>query len=392
MSKRRGAGEGSTFQRGKRWVAQVGTGENRETGYFDTQKEANQWRHEKNEQKRNGLMFAGSKTTLSVFLAEWLIVAKSLIRPNTFLQYEQIVNQHLVPTLGRIKLKDLNPNQLQSLYTAKLASGTSSRTTIMIHAVIHRALHHALQLGLVVRNVADSVSRPKLIQKERNSLDEYQARQLLQATESHPLHLLFWMAIETGMRQGELIGLKWSDLDWQEKRLHIQRQVQRINHKLEFCEPKSAAGKRVISVGKTTIQKLRDHYNQQQDEIILAGNKWQKMDLIFSTSIGTPLEASNVLKIYKKFLKEAGLPDCTFHTLRHSCASLLLQQGVNAKVVAERLGHADVAFTLRVYSHVLMPMQAEAGEKLDELLTPIEISQELRDEKEKATKKYSSIS
>ena len=374
---KRANGEGSVFKRGNRWVAQVGTGKNRETKYFETQKDANAWRHKIIEQRHQGLVFAGSRVSLSKFLDEWLVVAKTSVRPNTYQQYSQVVHQHINPVLGYIVLKDLRPDHVQSLYTTKLANGVSPNTTRMIHAVIHRALNHALKLGLVYRNVADSVTRPKVVRKEMKTLNDYQVRQLIQVAESEQMRLLLWVAVVTGLRQGELLGLKWSDLDWTSRRIQVQRQVQRRKGDgLVFCEPKSASGRRVIVLGKSTIEKLREYKNNQLKESILLGEKWQDYDLFFPSPIGTPLDPSNVLKAYKDCLKRAGLPNLRFHDLRHSAATLMLQQGVNPKIVSERLGHSDISLTLNTYSHVLPPMQEEAAEKMDDLLTLIEVSDE----------------
>lgn len=374
---KRANGEGSVFKRGNRWVAQVGSGKNRDTKYFETQKEANAWRHTIIEQRRQGLVFAGSKVSLSKFLDEWLVVAKTSVRPNTYQQYSQVVHQHINPVLGYIVLKDLRPDHVQSLYTNKLANGVSPNTTRMIHAVIHRALNHALKLGLVYRNVADSVTRPKVVRIEMKTLNDYQVRQLIQVAESEQMRLLLWVAVVTGLRQGELLGLKWSDLDWTSRRIQVQRQVQRRKGDgLVFCEPKSASGRRVIVLGKSTIEKLRNYKNNQLKERILLGEKWQDYDLIFPSPIGTPLDPSNVLKAYKDCLRRAGLPNLRFHDLRHSAATLMLQQGVNPKIVSERLGHSDISLTLNTYSHVLPPMQEEAAEKMDDLLTLIEVSDE----------------
>ena len=382
MSKR-ASGEGSVFKRGKRWVGQVGSGQNRETGYFATQREANAWRRQMVEQRCQGLLFADSKVQLSKFLDEWLVVAKTSVRPNTYNQYAQIVHQHINPSLGKILLKELRPDHVQSLYTQKLKDGVSPRTTRMIHAVIHRALNHALKLGLVVRNVSDSVTRSKVPRKEMRTLDDYQVRLLIQVADSHQVGMIFWLAVTTGLRKGELLGLKWSDLDWKTRRIHIQRQVQRRNGEgLVFCEPKSASGRRVIVLGQSTIDKLREYKTEQQKGQILAGEKWQNYDLIFTSPIGTPLDPSNVLKVYKSCLKEAQLPEIRFHDLRHTAATLMLQQGINPKIVQERLGHSDISLTLNTYSHVLPHMQEEAAEKMDELLTLIEVSDELKKIKE----------
>jgi integrase len=191
------------------------------------------------------------------------------------------------------------------------------------------------------------------------------------------------VAVTTGLRQGEILGLKWSDLDWDTRRIHVQRQVQRRKGEgLVFCEPKSASGRRVIVLGQSTIDKLREYKNIQQHERMLAGDKWQEHDLMFPSPIGKPLDPSNIVKAYKHSLKAAGLPEIRFHDLRHSAATLMLQQGINPKIVQERLGHSDISLTLNTYSHVLPHMQEEAAEKMDELLTLIEVGDELKKIKE----------
>jgi integrase len=281
---KRAAGEGSVYKRGKRWVGQVGSGKNREMKYFDTQKEANQWRHKKVEQMQQGLQVAGSKVPLSKFLDEWLIVKKTSIRPNTYLQYSQIVHQHINPTLGEIKLRDLKTHHVQNLYTKKLAEGISPRTTRLIHSVLHNGLNHALKIGLVVRNVSDMTTLPKVQRKELKTLDDYQVRQLLQAAEGTRMRVLFRIAVTTGLRQGEILGLKWSDLDWQTGRLQIQRQVQRRKGEgLVFCEPKSASGRRVVSLGEKTVDILREHREKQYKERVLAGDKSKSCSRAFGT-------------------------------------------------------------------------------------------------------------
>lgn len=285
--------------------------------------------------------------------------------------------------LGRILLKDLRPDQVQKLYTDKLAGGTSPRTTRLIHAVLHRALNHALKLGLVVRNVSNAATLPKVPRKEMKTLDDYQVRHLIQVAEGTRFQTLFWIAVTTGLRKGEILGLKWHDLDWNTGRIQIQRQVQRRKGEgLVFCEPKSASGRRVITLGQATLERLREHKKKQYQEKILTGEKWQDNDLIFPSPIGTPLDQSNVTKVYKECLSAADLPNIRFHDLRHTAATLMLQQGINPKIVQERLGHADISLTLNTYSHVLPSMQDEVAEKMDELLTLTDVSDELKKIKE----------
>ena len=286
-------------------------------------------------------------------------------------------------------LKDLRPDHVQKLYTQKLENGISPRTTRLIHAVIHRALDHALKQGLVARNVSDAVTRPKVSRKEMKTLDDYQVRQLIQAAEGTGIQTLLWIAISTGLRKGEILGLKWSDLEWNNGRLQIQRQAQRRKGEgLVLCEPKSASGRRMIILGGKTLDRLHKHKEEQFKERINAGEKWQENDLIFPSPYGTILDQSKVNKVYKQCLSKAGLPNLRFHDLRHSAATLMLQEGIHPKVVQERLGHSDISLTLNTYSHVLPSMQEEAAEKMDNLFTLTDVSDELSKIKKSEEKNY----
>jgi integrase len=214
-------------------------------------------------------------------------------------------------------------------------------------------------------------------------LDDKQVRTLLLTARGSRYEALFRMAVTTGMRESELLGLRWSDMDWDGKRVSVQRQLQLIDGKYVFTNPKSAAGRRVIALGEGMINALRHHQTVLADERRAVGDHWVENDLVFPSTRGTPGDKHNLLKAFKRLLEAAGLPDIRFHDLRHTAATLLLQQGVNPKVVQERLGHADISMTLSVYSHVLPSMQEEAAEKVDELLTPIDVSDEITGLKER---------
>ena len=290
--------------------------------------------------------------------------------------------QHILPALGKYKLKDLRPDRIQAFYNWKLEQGASQRTVVMIHNVLHHALRRALQLGLVTRNSADAVIKPKLKRTEMKVLDEIQVRSLLMAAKGSRMEAFLQLAITTGMREGELIGLKWADLDWTGRKIHIQRQVQRIKKQgLVFSSPKTAKSRRVVAIGAATIEKLREQLERQQLERMFASTKWVENDLIFANRIGKPMEPANVLKLFKELLVKANLPDIRFHDLRHTAATLMLLQEVHPKIVQERLGHSDISLTLNTYSHVLPSMQEDAAEKMDKLVTLTEVGKELQKKK-----------
>jgi integrase len=252
----------------------------------------------------------------------------------------------------------------------------------MIHYVLHHALRRALQLGLVTRNSADAVIKPKLKRAEMKVLDEIQVRSLLMTSKGSRMEALLQLAITTGMREGELIGLKWADLDWAGRKIHIKRQIQRIKSQgLVFSSPKTAKSGRVVAIGSATIEKLREQLDRQQLERMFAGAKWVENDLFFANRIGKPMEPANLLKLFKELLVKAILPDIRFHDLRHTAATLMLLQEMHPKIVQERLGHSDISLTLNTYSHVLPSMQEGAADKMDELVTLTEVGKELQKKK-----------
>ncbi len=384
MARKRGQNEGSIYQRKDGlWTVSVSIQSKRISKYFKTQAECREWLKKTLNQVQNGLTLEGAKTTLEEFLNQWLISYRSSVHPNTIVQYEGIIRLHLIPVLGRIKLKDLRTDQIQALINAETKKGTSPRMVRYIHSVLRRALNIAIRWGMIGRNPAPGVTLPKLKRKEMNTLNDSQVRVFLSAAKDLRYEALFWMAVSTGLREGELFGLRWSDLDWEKKHLRVQRQLQWIQGKgMVFTEPKTASGKRMIVLSTGMIAKLREHLNYQQMERVSAGNRWQENDLLFPSTLGTPMDPSNMYKDFKDTLRKAGLPDIRFHDLRHTAATLMLQQGTHPKIVQERLGHSDISLTLNTYSHVLPSMQEEAAEKMDEILVPIEVSEVLNKIKE----------
>jgi integrase len=343
------------------------------------QSEASKWLHNTRTQIQDGLTLAGAQTILKDFLEHWLKSYTSSVRPNTFRSYAGVIQHHIIPALGKIKLKDLRIDQIQNFYIMETENGTSPKMVQYIHSVLRRSLNFAVRWGLLVRNPAIGAIRPKLSRKEMRTLDGDQVRAFLSAAKGTRNEALFWVAVSTGLREGEILGLKWSDLDWKTKRLQVKRQVQRLSGGgLVLTEPKSAAGKRMIILSSATVAVLQKHLNSQQDEKMFAMENWQENDFIFPSTIGTPLDPSNMSRDFKNTLKMAGLPNIRFHDLRHTAATLMLSQGIHPKIVQERLGHSDISLTLNTYSHVLPSLQEDAAEKMDEILVPIEVSDELK--------------
>lgn len=374
MAKKRGQGEGSLYKRKDGlWVAQIYAQGTKLYKYCKTQGEARDWLQETRNQMQGGLALATSQITITQFLKQWLESYEASLRPKTFQQYEQIVKQYIVPRIGRIKIRELRPDHIQALYNANLKEGKSPRTVLLIHAVLHRALNQALKWSLIVRNPVQGTTHPKFRRKEMRTLTDTQVRDLLRVVKGSRYEALYLLAVSTGLREGELLGLKWSDLEWTSRRLMVQRQLQRLRGGgLVFSEPKSQAGKRAVVLSSTVISRLKSHRVIQAYIRLFAGEHWQEKDLVFPSTIGTPWDPRNLYKHFKILLKQAKLPDIRFHDLRHTAATLMLQQGIHPKIVQERLGHADISLTLNTYSHVLPNIQEEAAEKFDLLLVPPE--------------------
>jgi integrase len=223
---------------------------------------------------------------------------------------------------------------------------------------------------LLGRNPTSHVDKSKVKRKEMKTLTAEQVIRLLNLSQGSRYEALYHLAVTTGLRQGELLGLRWSDLYWGTGHLKVQRQLQRVpGEGLVLNEPKSASGRRLVVLGPATLDKLRTHKRSQWEERIEVGNRWQENDLVFPSTIGTPMGPRNVVREFKELLQKAGLPEIRFHDLRHTAATLMLQEGVHPKVVQERLGHSQISITMDTYSHVLPAMQEEAAVKLDDLLT-----------------------
>jgi integrase len=370
MPNKRSHGEGSIYRRKDGlWVAALMLQGKRAVKYSKTQREARDWLQETRIQVQSGLTFTAAQITVAQFFREWLINYKDSIRPKTYEQYKQIVNQYITPGIGAVKLKDLRPDQIQLFYTMQLRDGRSQRTVLLIHSVLHRALNQALSWRLIGHNPAEAVNRPKVPRKEMRVLNESQVITLINSAKGSRFETLFWVAVTTGLREGEILGLKWSDIDWVTRRLSVQRQVQRLkNQGSVFSSPKSEAGERAVLLSMDTIKRLRGYHAVQSYEKLFAGDRWRENDLIFPSTVGTPLDQRNLYRNFKTILRQAELPEIRFHDLRHTAATLMLPQGINPKVVQERLGHADITLTLNTYSHVLPEMQEEAVQKLDHAL------------------------
>jgi len=373
MAKRRGNHEGTIFKRENgTWRAQMSVDGQRLSYTGKTQQECHEWVKQTHRKIDAGQALPGALKPLDEFLSGWLVSIKPSIQPSTWHLYRQIIRDHIIPDLGKGKLRDLRPEHIQSLYDRKLETGASPRTVQSIHTVLHCALGQAVKLGMLSRNPDDATTPPKRVHKEMSIYDEAQVGTLIHTAQAQSDRnlTLYQLAITTGMRMGELLGLKWADLDWERWRLQVQRQLRmKRGGGYEFTRPKTKAGKRSLALGDAMLDSLRQHLERQSKEMQLAGDRWHTLDLIFPSTIGKPLDGSYLRKAFKQLIRQAGLPDIRFHDLRHAAASLMLNYGVPVIVVSQRLGHARPSITLDVYGHRIPSMQEEVAGVMDTLVT-----------------------
>jgi len=273
-----------------------------------------------------------------------------------------------VPTLGKIPLDQLTPRHVQEMMNARLAAGFSGKSVAYMQQVLRTALSLAVRWDMVSRNVARMVDRPRIERKPISPLTPDQARTFLAAIRGHRLEALFSVALALGLRQGEALGLRWEDIDLVAGTLRVRYQLQRIGGKLTLVPPKTERSRRTLVMPTTIVERLREHEKRQVAEKLWAGSKWDDTGLIFSTRVGGPTPARHVIAEFHKALENAGLRRIRFHDLRHSCATLLLVQGVSPRVVMEVLGHSEIALTMNAYSHVVPELQRDAAARMQAIL------------------------
>jgi len=371
-SKLRGHGEGSVYRRKDgRWAASM-TLEDHSRKYFygETRKEVYEKLQKALHEQKQGTLLVGPQQTMKDYLEYWLEeVHKSKLRIGTYRSYRGVLNCHLIPALGHIRLQKLTPQHVQSLYSKKhTEEGLSPGRIRVIHIVLHKALNHAVRVNLVARNVCDQVELPREERYEGLALTPEQAQQLLQKVREHRLDALLTLAVTTGMRIGEILSLRWQDVDLKAGLLQVRRTVGYYGKRgFVVGEPKTDSSRRTIVLTDFLVEKLKLHRTSQLEMRLQAGLAWVDNDLVFCNKRGGFFPPPTIAYQFNKLLKDGGFSHMRFHDLRHSAATLLLSMGVSLKVVQEILGHSTISTTADIYSHTLLSMQKEAMNKMDDL-------------------------
>jgi integrase len=320
-----------------------------------------------------GIYFDDENQTVAQYMDRWLEdSARGDLGHRAYHNYKLQIRRHISPAFGRLKLSKLSAAHVQSLYAAKLRDGLKPSSVRYIHAVLHRALEQAVRFNLIPFNPASKVDPPKVRQEEITPLDAEQARRFLNdASEAGDrFEALYALSLTVGLRMGEALGLRWSDVDLNAKTLRVSRQLQRVRDGggLVFSEPKNAS-RRTVDLPQRAVEALRSHRKGQMEEQLRAGSEWQDYGLVFASNKGTPLDAQNIVNRYfKPLLKRAELPNIRWHDLRHTYATLLLARGTHPTYVQKSLGHASVQLTLDRYSHWMPSMGRNTAVGIDEAL------------------------
>ena len=394
---KRGTNEGSIFKRKDgRWVGSLNLGwedgkRKRRHFYAATAAEVRDELLKARSDQSRGLPVRTERQTVEQFLDHWLKhTLKAKAKPRSHESFSAITRLHLNPALGKIQLQKLTPQHVQKLlddksqpYKVKKKNGTeetkqgrSPQTIANIRTVLRSALAQALKWGLVARNSAALVTPPRITRKRIEPLDPKSARELLKVARGSKFEPIYVTTLTLGLRRGEVLGVRWSDVDLEKRTLHISQSLQRLltgsdvkGKKSALQTTKTDGSRRSIALPDSVIRALKARRVKQAEERLAAGAEWKDCGLVFTTATGRAVEPKVLHREYKSLLKKAELPTTLrFHDLRHSAASLLLAEGVHPRAIMELLGHSSITVTMNVYGHVMPAMMRDAADKMDAIL------------------------
>jgi integrase len=341
------------------------------TKYAKTQKEAREWVNETLGKINHGLTFDGAHLSLAQYMESWLSGKTIARRPSTVRNYRRYMDLYILPAMGAMKLQAVLPAHIRQLYIRMQSEGKGARTIQLVHVTLHCAFSRAIKEGLISFNPMDAVERPRAEPKRFDILTEDQARTFTAAIEGHPLQALFYLAITTSMRKGEILGLMWSDVDWEKSTLRVERQLQPVSYGGSDLVPtKTKSGRRNIIVADEGLALLKAHREKQGLQKAVAGERWKEHGMIFTNSIGTYIDQTKVSRAFKQILQGAGLPDIRFHDLRHTSLSFLLENGIPVNTVQSRAGHSKASVTTDIYGHTMARSQQEAARMIEKIVAP----------------------
>lgn len=378
---KRANNEGTIYRRSDgRYEYSLTVNGKRHRGYARTRKEAAKKLAELLAAYGRNLLPDPDRINLKEFCERWLAAVEHRVKPTTHYGYRVSLEKHVTPVLGDVAVQRLQPLHLTHLYAELLKKRihperpeTLSPTTVrLVHRALHAALEDAVRWGLLPWNPADRVKPPKASRYVGEVWTPQEAWAFLAEAQHSRWYALFFLALMTGMRRGELLGLKWSDVDWQEGVIWIRQNLTKAGSRRVIQSPKTHRSSRPVDVGPDVLEVLRQHREKQEKERLEMGEDWANEDWVFTTSLGTPIEPSNLRREFRAIITRAGLRKIRFHDLRDTHVSLLALAGVDPRVISERVGHSNVAFTQQTYQHLFASQRKKAALAVSQLLGPRE--------------------
>lgn len=371
----RGRGEGSIHRRKDGlWSGQVSLGFDgqgrrvRPTVYGKTKREVQQKLMALQRDALKGLPVKPERITVDQHFEDWLRTKKSTTRPSTFTSYCQIYNGHVKPAFGSTLMKALDYRRINALYEKLDDDGLSKRTVAYVGSILRAGLDDAVRKGLIPQNPARLSARRTYQSHEARCLNQDELRRFLQAARGERLEEAFILAIHTGLRPGELLGLTWDAVDFEGRRLTVKQALHEDGAGIYMGDVKTKAGRRTISLSKAAVAAIKAQKKRQAEDRLAAGQLWQNPSgLIFTNHEGGPLRRTNIMRRdLRRVVRKVGLQGVTLHTFRHTHASILIFQGVDIKAISRRLGHEKITMTLQVYGHLLPGQDERAADRMDD--------------------------
>jgi|SRR5579872_553801 len=307
-------------------------------------------------------------STVADLLDRWIEDHKWKVHTRSLDRYRTIATKHLKPALGQIMLRDLRSRHVRGFYAQARDAGVSSGVVRYCHITLHAALKYAMQNDMLKHNVADSVEKPKQPKAEIRALTNDELARVLKAAEGSDYRVPIYLAASCGLRRGEALGLKWSNVDFENARLVIRDSLDKTKGQLTFKEPKTNSSRRAVSIPATTMALLKAHRATQAKQRLAKGPAYRDNDLVVAEADGSPMDPDVLTKGFTKLARSLNIAGVHFHCLRHTAATTMLASGVHPKVVQECLGHSSIAITLDIYSHVAPTMQEDAARRMDRVL------------------------
>jgi integrase len=377
---------GTVIKRGKSWAVVVEVGRDPNTGKrvrkwhsgYRTKRDAERARIEILSRLDHGTYVSPDRRTVGSYLeGDWLPAVKARLKASTWDSYSRNIRLHISPELGPIPLQALTATRLNEFYASLISEGRrdgngglAPKTVRYLHGIIRKALADAARWNLLQRNVADQADPPTIrsTAPEMKTWTADELAQFLDFVSDDRLYAAWVVAATAGLRRGEVLGLRWIDIDLNASRLSVQQTLVSVAYETRFSVPKTARSRRSVSLDATTVAALRAHRKRQLEERMSWGQAYRDSGLVVTREDGTLVHPDRFTQMFDKHVKDAGLPRIRLHDLRHTHATLALAAGVHPKVVSERLGHATVAFTLDVYSHAVPALQEEAADRIAALI------------------------